>query len=87
MKELKKLIDEYQNGSQKEKEIIQEFCVNRNKEKKLEVGSRIVIIDMKKESSYIGKKGAVLSIDDIGQLHGTWGGCAIIPGVDVFLLL
>ncbi len=26
--------------------------------------------------------GRVLRVDDAGQLHGTWGGLAAIPGVD-----
>ena len=48
------------------------------------VGDRILIIEMKDEPSYKGKEGEVLFIDDIGQIHGTWGGCALIPEVDKF---
>lgn len=33
---------------------------------------------------YSGKEGKITHIDDAGQLHGTWGGCALIPGVDKF---
>lgn len=44
----------------------------------------IRIINMTGEPQYAGKVGVVTSIDDIGQLHGTWGGCAVIPGVDKF---
>ena len=39
---------------------------------------------MEGESPYNGREGVVTSIDDIGQLHGTWGGCAIIPDIDSF---
>ena len=31
---------------------------------------------------YNGRSGVVEHIDSIGQLHGTWGGLAVIPGVD-----
>lgn len=33
---------------------------------------------------YSGKTGVIEHIDDAGQLHGTWGGCALVPGVDKF---
>ena len=48
------------------------------------VGDTIRIIEMEGEPQYSGKVGIVEYIDDIGQIHGTWGGCALIPGVDVF---
>ena len=31
---------------------------------------------------YNGRSGVVEHIDSKGQLHGTWGGLAVIPGVD-----
>lgn len=31
-----------------------------------------------------GRSGVVEHIDAIGQLHGTWVGLAVIPGVDEF---
>lgn len=34
--------------------------------------------------SYVGREGKVILIDDAGQFHGTWGGLAVIPGVDGF---
>ena len=37
--------------------------------------------------SYIGREGVVQFIDSIGQLHGTWGGLAIIPGTDNFKVI
>ena len=54
------------------------------------------------ENKYLGKKvhviiddpyhsidaiGIVDSVDDIGQLHGTWGGLAAVPGKDTIELL
>ena len=48
------------------------------------VGKKILIIYMEGEPQYSGKTGYVERVDSIGQLHGTWGGCAIIPTVDMF---
>lgn len=48
------------------------------------VGKKIVITYMKGEPNYTGKSGVVTHIDDAGQLHGTWGGLAVIPGEDSF---
>ena len=70
-----------------EKEIIRNFCELNNKEKRVEIGSVILIIEMKEENNYSGKYGKVLHIDDMGQIHGTWGGCALIPGVDIYLII
>lgn len=54
------------------------------------------------ESKYLNKKvqvviddpyhpmagtGIVTHVDDMGQLHGTWGGLAAIPGVDSITLI
>lgn len=50
-----------------------------------EVGSRIRIIHLRGEDSrYDGREGVITHIDSIGQLHGTWGGLAVIPGQDEF---
>jgi hypothetical protein len=48
------------------------------------VGKKIRIIDMEGEPQYSGKEGVVKFVDDMGQLHGSWGGCAIIPNADDF---
>lgn len=53
-------------------------------ESKLKVGDIIVIDNMSGEARYNGKEGKVTHIDDIGQVHGTWGGCALIPELDKF---
>lgn len=41
---------------------------------------------MADEPDYIGCEGKVEYIDSIGQLHGTWGGLALIPGEDEFVV-
>lgn len=51
------------------------------------VGDKIKIISMNGEPQYTGKVGVVDFIDDMGQIHGTWGGCAIIPGVDEYEII
>lgn len=38
-------------------------------------------------NSYNGKEGEVQHIDSLGQLHGTWGGLAVIPEEDEFEVL
>ena len=48
------------------------------------VGDKIRIICMDGEPQYGGEEGYVEIVDDIGQIHGSWGGCALIPGVDQF---
>ena len=55
------------------------------------IGDKIRIIHMKDRylpnNEYDGKEGYVTSIDDMGQLHGTWGGLAVIPEEDEFIVL
>lgn len=46
------------------------------------VGDQIRIIQMKGEAIYEGRVGVIEHIDDQNQLHGTWGGLAVIPEVD-----
>lgn len=54
----------------------------------VKVGDRIRIIHLKGEDSrYDNAEGVVEFIDSIGQLHGTWGGLAVIPEEDDFTLL
>ncbi len=43
----------------------------------LKVGDTIRIIEMIGEPQYSGKVGTIELIDDIGQIHGTWGGLAV----------
>ena len=49
---------------------------------KMLVGKTVRIVSMDGEPQYAGKTGTVTFVDDAGQLHGTWGGCAIVPGTD-----
>ena len=51
------------------------------------IGDTIKIISMKDEPHYTNRVGVVTHIDDAGQIHGTWGGCAIIPGLDTFVII
>ena len=51
------------------------------------VGDLIRIDYMAGEENYWGREGTITSIDDAGQLHGTWGGLAVIPGEDSFTIL
>jgi hypothetical protein len=53
----------------------------------VKIGDKIKIISMNGEPQYAGKIGTVEHIDDMGQVHGTWGGCAIIPGVDEYEII
>ena len=55
----------------------------RIKLSRIKVGSKIRINKMLDED-YDGTIGVVDLVDDAGQIHGSWGGCAIIPGVDDF---
>jgi hypothetical protein len=48
------------------------------------MGKTIQIDNMAGEPNYVGRTGKVTLVDDKGQLHGTWGGLAVIPGEDAF---
>ncbi len=54
---------------------------------KVLIGDKIKIIHMKGEPHYKDREDVVTHIDDAGQIHGTWGGCAIIPEIDNFIIL
>lgn len=51
------------------------------------IGDKIRIIYMVDEPQYRGREGVITSIDDMGQLHGTWGGLAVIPGEDDYTVI
>lgn len=54
----------------------------------VKIGDRLRIIHLSGEDSrYDGREGIVESIDGIGQLHGTWGGLAIMPEIDEYEIL
>lgn len=50
-------------------------------------GDKIRILYMDGEPQYEGREGIVQHIDSAGQIHGTWGGCALIPGTDSYEVL
>ena len=50
----------------------------------VKVGDKIRIIYMDGEPQYTGAEGVIRTIDSMNQIHGSWGGCALIPGVDQF---
>lgn len=53
----------------------------------LKVGDTIKIIYMSDEPEYSGAIGTVTEIDSIGRVFGTWGGLALIPGEDSYVVL
>jgi hypothetical protein len=48
---------------------------------------RIIELDDPYDKTYPGRTGTVTWIDDAGQLHGTWGGLAVIPEVDLYEII
>ena len=73
--------------------IIKFKLSNQTKEIKMakaKIGDRIVINgfagDEPSADKYIGKTGIVESIDDIGIIHGTWGGLGLLPEDDYEVL-
>lgn len=50
----------------------------------IKIGDKILIVSMDGEPSYSGRIGVVDYIDDIGQLHGSWGSLAVNPDIDIF---
>lgn len=53
----------------------------------IKIGDKIKIIEMKNEPQYSNKIGIVEKIDSLGQLHGSWGGLAVIPETDEFVVI
>ena len=54
----------------------------------VKIGDRIRIYHLKGEDErYDGVEGIVEHIDGIEQLHGTWGGLAVIPDEDDFQII
>ena len=54
---------------------------------KVEIGDTIRIDYMEGETDYCGRVGKVTFIDDIGQIHTTAGGCAVVPSLDSFTII
>lgn len=55
--------------------------------KKYLKGTKIHIEIMEGEPQYANKDGIVEYVDDAGQIHGTWGGCALLEETDKFTVL
>jgi hypothetical protein len=55
--------------------------------REVKIGDTLEIIEMEGEPHYTGRVGVVTFIDDKCQIHGTWGGCAIIPETDKYKIL
>jgi hypothetical protein len=54
----------------------------------MKVGDKIRIIHLAGEDTrYDGREGVITHIDSIGQLHGSWGGLAVIPEEDDFEII
>ena len=48
---------------------------------------RILKLDDPYDKTYPGREGTVQFIDDEGQIHGSWGGLALIPWEDSFEII
>ena len=53
----------------------------------VQIGDKLHIIEMKGEPQYTDAEGIVKFIDSIGQIHGTWGGCALQPENDTYEII
>ena len=51
---------------------------------KIEGKWKVHIIEMVGEPQYNGREGYATYIDDLGQIHGTWGGLSLQPERDRF---
>jgi hypothetical protein len=64
------------------------YTTKQQKESPYKVGQKVRIIHLEGEDArYDGMEGVIEHIDGIGQLHGTWGGLAIIPEADEFQII
>lgn len=59
----------------------------KNYDYEFKVGDTIRIVNMEGVGCYCDKQGVIEKIDGMGQLHGTWGGLALIPFVDEIELI
>lgn len=54
---------------------------------KINIGDKTKIINMVGEPQYTNNEGFITHIDYAGQIHGTWGSCALILEIDTFVIL
>lgn len=78
---------QYTYGNASTRLEFEQEIAKHNKKHPAQVGDRVYIFEMRDEPSYTAKVGVVEHIDDMGQLHGTWGGCAVVPSEDVYMVL
>ena len=78
---------QYTYGNAEMRNHFKQVVLKDNQEHPAVVGSKVYIFEMLDEPSYTGATGVVEHIDDIGQLHGSWGGCALLPSEDVFIVI
>ena len=60
------------------------YDIRQHTKANVKIGQFVLIINMAGEPQYTGRTGTVKFIDDAGQIHGTWGGCAIQPDNDIY---
>ena len=60
------------------------YDIRQHTKANVKIGQFVRIINMAGEPQYTGRTGTVKFIDDAGQIHGTWGGCAIQPDNDIY---
>ena len=77
----------YQYADAKGKEHFKQKAREHNSDHPAVVGAKCLIVDMEGEPNYNGCIGTITHIDDAKQIHGTWGGCAIIPDTDIYIVL
>ena len=46
------------------------------------IGKKVRVNILDDWNPILNKTGIVEYVDDMGQLHGTWGGLAVIPDID-----
>lgn len=88
--EFSQLTEEMHDINDKIKEALEQIWKLEEEEQaiKANVGDKIRIIHLEGEDNcYDGREGVIEHIDGIGQLHGSWGGLAVIPEADKFLII
>ena len=63
-----------------------EYCCFAKVDLKSLVGKTIRIIKMDGEPNYENRRGVVTEVDGMFQLHGTWGGLAVIDRLDEYVV-
>lgn len=66
-----------------------DLIVTDSSNDEVHVGDTILIVSYCPDARVTGyhPTGVVEHIDDIGQIHGTWGGVALVSGEDCFYII